>query len=186
MFEDLRAKATEALTEIGFEGYALGGLSVGEAKETMWEVAGFSLPLLPEALPRYVMGVGAPEDLVELVSRGADMFDCVLPTRNARNGQLFVHNGTVNIANARHRDDERPIEPGCTCYTCRHYSRAYLRHLYLARELLAYRLNTIHNIHFFMSLMKEMRAAIRENRFRSFKKAFFSYRTQGKRVVQQF
>jgi len=178
MFQDLRAKAVEALTDIGFDGYALGGLSVGEAKEVMWEVAGFSLPLLPEALPRYVMGVGAPEDLVELVSLGADMFDCVIPTRNARNGQLFVGNGTVNISNAKYRDDERPVEDGCPCYTCRHYSRAYLRHLFLARELLAYRLNTIHNIHYFMSLMKEMREAIRKGRFAGFRKAFFSHRTK--------
>ena len=178
MFHELRAKAVEALTDIGFDGYALGGLSVGEAKEVMWEVAAFSLPLLPEALPRYVMGVGAPEDLVELVSLGADMFDCVIPTRNARNGQLFVHGGTVNISNAKYRDDEGPVEAGCPCYTCRHYSKAYLRHLFLARELLAYRLNTIHNIHYFMSLMKEMREAIRESRFSGFKKAFFSHRTK--------
>jgi len=178
MFQDLRARAVEALTDIGFDGYALGGLSVGEAKEVMWEVAAFSLPLLPEALPRYVMGVGAPEDLVELVSLGADMFDCVIPTRNARNGQLFVGNGTVNISNATYRDDERPVEAGCPCYTCRHYSRAYLRHLFLAKELLAYRLNTIHNIHYFMSLMKEMREAIRNGTFGGFRKAFFSRRTK--------
>ncbi|MDY6954471.1 MAG: tRNA guanosine(34) transglycosylase Tgt [Thermodesulfobacteriota bacterium] len=178
MFQDLRTKAVEALTDIGFDGYALGGLSVGEAKEVMWEVAAFSLPLLPEALPRYVMGVGTPEDLVELVSLGADMFDCVVPTRNARNGQLFVRSGTVNISNARYRDDEGPVEPGCSCYTCRHYTRAYLRHLFLARELLAYRLNTIHNIHYFMCLMKEMREAIRESRFDGFKKAFFSHRSR--------
>ena len=181
MFQDLRAKAVGALREIGFDGYALGGLSVGEAKEVMWEVAGFSLPLLPEALPRYVMGVGAPEDLVELVSLGADMFDCVIPTRNARNGQLFVRSGTVNISNAKYRDDERPVEAGCPCYTCGHYSRAYLRHLFMARELLAYRLNTIHNVHYFMSLMKEMRKAIREGTFVSFKKEFYQQRTCGSR-----
>ena len=143
----------------------------------MLDVAAFSLPLLPDALPRYVMGVGTPEDLVELVSLGADMFDCVIPTRNARNGQLFVRAGTLNIANAQHRDDDGPVEAGCPCYTCTHYSRAYLRHLYMAKELLAYRLNTIHNIYFFVTLMKEMREAIRQERFGLFKMDFYSQRT---------
>lgn len=176
MFEDLRAYGVESLTNIGFDGYALGGLSVGEPKEAMLDVAAFTLPLLPDSLPRYVMGAGAPEDLVELVSLGADMFDCVIPTRNARNGQLFVRTGTVNICNARHRDDESPLEEGCPCYTCRHYSRAYLRHLFMAKELLAYRLNTIHNIYFFMTLMREMRESIRQERFELFKKEFYSQR----------
>jgi queuine tRNA-ribosyltransferase len=122
------------------------------------------------------MGVGAPEDLVELVSLGTDMFDCVIPTRNARNGQLFVRNGTLNISNAQHRDDERPVEAGCACYTCTRYSRAYLRHLFMAKELLAYRLNTIHNIHYFMTLMSNMREAIRLGRFSQFKKDFYAQR----------
>jgi queuine tRNA-ribosyltransferase len=176
MFKDLRAKAVDALVDIGFDGYALGGLSVGEAKEVMLDVSAFSLPLLPHGLPRYVMGIGAPEDLVELVSLGADMFDCVIPTRNARNGQLFVRGGTLNISNARYRNDEGPAEAGCPCYTCRRYSRAYLRHLFMAKELLAYRLNTIHNIHYFMSLMKAMRDAIQEGAFALFKKEFYSQR----------
>lgn len=176
MFENLRAYGVEALTSIGFDGYALGGLSVGEPKEAMLDVAAFSLPLLPDSLPRYVMGVGAPEDLVELVSLGTDMFDCVMPTRNARNGQLFVSTGTLNISNAQYRDDELPVEAGCLCYTCRHYSRSYLRHLFMAKELLAYRLNTIHNIYYFMKLMREMREAIHEGRFDRFKRNFYAQR----------
>ena len=177
MFKGLRAYGVEALTDIGFDGYALGGLSVGEPKEAMLDVAAFTLPLLPGPLPRYAMGVGAPEDLVELVSLGTDMFDCVMPTRNARNGQLFVNSGTLNICNARYREDELPVEVGCACYTCRHYSRAYLRHLFMAKELLAYRLNTIHNIYFFVTLMREMREAIRQGRFGLFKRDFYSQRT---------
>lgn len=179
MFKDLRAQAVEALTGIGFDGYALGGLSVGESKEEMLDIAAASLPLLPVTLPRYVMGVGAPEDLVELVSLGADMFDCVMPTRNARNGQLFVSAGTINICNAEHKADERPVEAGCACYTCRHYSKAYLRHLYMAKEILAYRLNTIHNIHYFITLMNEMREAIRQGRFAQFKRGFYAGRECG-------
>lgn len=176
MFQDLRAHAVSALTEMGFDGYALGGLSVGEPNEVMLEVAAFTLPLLPDSLPRYVMGVGTPEDLVELVSLGADMFDCVIPTRNARNGQLFVSAGTLNISNARYTDDPGPVEAGCSCYTCKHYSRAYLRHLFMAKELLAYRLNTIHNIYYFTTHMSKMRQAIREGRFASFKKDFYASR----------
>jgi queuine tRNA-ribosyltransferase len=176
MFQDLRAEGVKALMDIGFDGYALGGLSVGEPKEAMLDIAAFTLPLLPETLPRYVMGVGAPEDLVEMVSFGADMFDCVIPTRHARNGQLFLRTGSLNICNARYRADERPVEAVCPCYTCRHYSRAYLRHLFMAKELLAYRLSTIHNIHYFMTLMTEMREAIRRGRFRLFKKNFYAQR----------
>ncbi len=177
MFEDLRAHGVEAVTDIGFDGYAIGGLSVGEPTELMFDISASTLPLLPDSVPRYVMGVGTPEDLVELVSLGADMFDCVIPTRNARNGQLFVRTGTINICNARYRADPEPIEAGCPCYTCREYSRAYLRHLFMAKELLAYRLNTTHNIYFFVSLMKEMRNAIRQERFAQFKKDFYSQRT---------
>ena len=176
MFEELRAYGVEALTTIGFDGYAMGGLSVGEPKKAMLDIANYTLPLLPDSSPRYVMGVGAPEDLVEFVSLGTDMFDCVIPTRNARNGQLFVTTGVVNISNARYKDDEAPVEDGCACYTCRHYSRAYLRHLFKAKELLAYRLNTIHNIHYFMRLMKTMREAIRQERFGLFKREFYSQR----------
>ncbi len=177
MFQDLRAHGVEALTNIGFDGYAIGGLSVGEPTELMFDISASTLPLLPEALPRYVMGVGTPEDLVELVSLGADMFDCVIPTRNARNGQLFVRTGTINISNARYRTDQEPIEAGCHCYTCKQYSRAYLRHLFMAKELLAYRLNTTHNLHYFVTLMREMRNAIHHGQLVRFKKDFYSQRT---------
>ncbi|NVM20451.1 MAG: tRNA guanosine(34) transglycosylase Tgt [Desulfobacterales bacterium] len=177
MFKDLRAQGVKALTDIGFDGYAVGGVSVGEPKQEMLDVAAFTLPLLPGSVPRYVMGVGAPEDLVEMVCLGADMFDCVMPTRNSRNGQLFVSAGAINICNARYRDDEGPVEAGCPCYTCRNYSRAYLRHLFMAKELLAYRLNTIHNINYFMTLMSKMRDAISRGRFERFKKDFYAQRS---------
>jgi len=173
MFKDLRKQSTDELMNIDFSGFAVGGLSVGEPVDVMLEMAAFTLPNLPEAKPRYIMGVGTPENLIELVALGADMFDCVLPTRNARNGQLFTQNGTVNISNSRYKDDTGPLEPGCPCYTCRNYSRAYLRHLYLARELLAYRLNTIHNIHYFINFMKQMRQAILADEFESYRKAFY-------------
>jgi queuine tRNA-ribosyltransferase len=146
---------------------------VGEPKDIMFEMAGFTLDRLPDTKPKYIMGAGTPEDLVEIVALGADMFDCVLPTRNARNGQMFTKNGTINICNARFKYDTKPVESGCTCYTCRNYSRAYLRHLYMAKELLAYRLNTIHNIHYYMSLMKRMRKAICEGEFDRFRKDFY-------------
>jgi len=176
MFEDLRKKSAEALRDIGFSGYAVGGLSVGEPKEMLYEMADISLAHLPENFPKYIMGVGTPEDLVELVGLGADMFDCVLPTRNARNGQLITRTGNLNICNSRFKFDTGPIDENCNCHTCRNYSRAYLRHLYLARELLAYRLNTIHNIYFYITLMKEIRKAIRENQFNEFKKQFYYLR----------
>jgi queuine tRNA-ribosyltransferase len=169
----LRRRSVEALAEIDFPGYAVGGLSVGEPKALMLEMADLTLPMLPGDRPRYVMGVGTPEDLVEMVAMGADMFDCVLPTRNARNGQLFTAEGTLNIANARFRDDPRPVDDTCTCYTCRTFSRAYLRHLYQSRELLSYRLNTLHNVHYFLSLARAMQAAIAEDRFEAFRKEFY-------------
>lgn len=168
----LRARSAAEIVDIGFPGYALGGLSVGEPKPLMLEVAAHTLPLLPSAAPRYIMGVGTPADLVDLTALGADMFDCVMPTRNARNGQLFTRCGTLNIANACHRDAAEPIEEGCACDTCRHYSRAYLRHLYLAKEILAHRLTTIHNLHFYLNLAKQMRVAILENRFAAFRREF--------------
>jgi len=176
MFADLRERSAREIAEIGFPGYALGGLSVGEPKDLMMEMAARTLPLLPQDRPRYIMGVGTPEDLVELVALGADMFDCVMPTRNARNGQLFSERGTINICNARYREDEQPPDPNCGCYTCRHYSLAYLRHLYTAREILAYRLNTIHNIHYYVNLAKSMRKAILAGTFNDFKKAFYRKR----------
>jgi queuine tRNA-ribosyltransferase len=161
---------------MGFAGYALGGLSVGEPKEEMMEVAAATLPLLPSEKPRYVMGTGTPEDLVELVRLGADMFDCVLPTRNARNGMLFTRHGRLVIKNSRHRDEDLPIDEQCTCYTCRHYSRAYLRHLFTAKEILAYRLNTIHNLWYFLELMRQMRRAIAAGTYEEFRTHFYQQR----------
>jgi queuine tRNA-ribosyltransferase len=174
MYEDLRRQSAEAMADLDLPGYAVGGLSVGEPKELMLHMAAATLPLLPENKPRYVMGVGTPADLVEMTAMGADMFDCVMPTRNARNGQLFTRRGTLNIANARFRKDPAPIDEQCGCYTCRHYSRAYLRHLYMAREILVYRLNTIHNLHYYLGLMQRMRAAIAEDRFQAFRRSFYA------------
>ncbi len=174
MFKDLRAMSVDELVEIDFSGYALGGLSVGEPVEIMLEMAEFTLPKMPANRPKYIMGVGTPENLVELVALGADMFDCVLPTRNARNGQLFTQNGTLNISNSRFKHDTTPPDTECRCYTCQNYSRAYLRHLYLARELLAYRLNTIHNIYYFIQLMEHIRSAIMSDTFDAFKKDFYA------------
>jgi queuine tRNA-ribosyltransferase len=173
MFRDLRERSAEELMKIDFPGYAVGGLSVGEPAEVMLEMADYTLPNLPGCKPRYIMGVGTPENLIELVALGADMFDCVLPTRNARNGQMFTQYGTVNISNAQYKDDTGPLDPGCECYTCSHYSRAYLRHLYMTRELLAYRLNTIHNIHYFISFIRYLREAILADKFESFRKNFY-------------
>ncbi len=175
-YKDMRERSLHDLMTLGFPGYAVGGLSVGEPKAALLETAAFTLERLPEESPRYVMGVGSPEDLVALVSMGADMFDCVLPTRNARNGSLFTSSGTVNICNAAHRFDTGPLDPECPCYTCRNYSRAYLRHLFTARELLAYRLNTIHNITYYVNLMARMRKALLEGKFEAFKKDFYAKR----------
>jgi len=173
MFKDLRRRSADELMDIGFNGYAIGGLSVGEPAEMMLEMADFTLPILPEDRPRYIMGVGTPENLIELAALGADMFDCVLPTRNARNGQLFTQNGAINISNSQFKDDTGPIESDCRCYTCRNFSRAYLRHLYMARELLAYRLNTIHNVYFFIDFVKRMRQAILSDGFEAFQRDFY-------------
>ncbi len=172
MFTDLREASSDALIALDFDGFAIGGLSVGEPVEMMLEIAGFTLPKLPDEKPKYIMGTGTPENLIELVALGADMFDCVLPTRNARNGQVFHPQGTLNISNAKYRHDSNPLDPGCGCYTCRNYSRAYLRHLYLAKELLAYRLNTLHNLYFFLNLMKQVRQAILKDEFDAFRKSF--------------
>ena len=176
MFMDLRRQSAEELMDIDFSGYAVGGLSVGEPVDVMLEMAEFTIPILPQTKPRYIMGVGTPENIVELVALGADMFDCVLPTRNARNGQLFTRRGVINISNSRYKDDTDPPEPECRCYTCRNYSLAYLRHLYLARELLVYRLNTIHNIYYYINFIKSMRAAILADEFESFRKEFYHER----------
>jgi queuine tRNA-ribosyltransferase len=179
MYPDLRSRSAAEIVEVGFPGYAVGGLSVGEPKELMYAMAAHTLPQLPEGAPRYVMGVGTPADLVELVAMGADMFDCVMPTRNARNGQLFTRSGTININNARHREATGPIEQDCGCYTCRHYSRAYLRHLYQAREILAHRLNTLHNLHFYLNLVHKMRMAILKDDFDRFRRDFHAAQEAG-------
>ena len=176
MEEDLRQKSVEGLLEIGFDGYALGGLSVGEPAEVMYQVMDWSLPLLPKDHPRYVMGVGTPENLVEAVSRGADMFDCVMPTRNARNGVLFTRFGKISIKQARFIEDEMPIDPECSCYVCRNYSRAYLRHLYQSNEILSSVLNTTHNLYYYLHLMKRMRDAISEGTFKTFREDFYRKR----------
>jgi queuine tRNA-ribosyltransferase len=179
MYKDLRQKSLADLMEIGFPGYAVGGLSVGEPKDLMREMSAWTIPQLPEHLPRYIMGVGTPEDIVELVGMGADMFDCVIPTRNARNGQLFTHAGRINICNSRFKYDTNPVDTECACYTCTHYTRAYLRHLYQARELLAYRLNTLHNLHYYLDLMKRIRTAIAADGYEAFKKEFYDKRESG-------
>lgn len=178
MYADLRARAVEELTEIGFDGYALGGLSVGEPREVMYDMTEQTAALLPDDFAKYVMGVGTPEDLVECVYRGVDMFDCVMPTRNGRNGMLFTSRGRLVIKNAVYYNDPRPVDEECSCYTCRNYSRAYLRHLYMAREIMASQLNTIHNLHYFVNLMAAMRRAIFEDRFEAFRKDFYDRREQ--------
>jgi queuine tRNA-ribosyltransferase len=176
MYPDLRARSVEDLLEIGFDGYAVGGLSVGEEANLMYEMMECTLPLLPENRPRYVMGVGTPENLIEGVSRGVDMFDCVMPTRNARNGVLFTSFGRISIKQARYSDDPLPIDPDCGCYVCRNYSRAYLRHLYQSREILASVLNTHHNLHYYLKLMEGARSAIEEGIFHEFKHDFYAKR----------
>ncbi len=160
IFPELRRESASATVAIGFEGYAIGGLSVGEPTDVMYEVVGQTAPLLPESQPRYLMGTGTPLDLVESVASGIDLFDCVLPTRNARNGQLFTSAGRLNIKNAAHAEDGRPPDERCACYTCRHFSRAYLRHLYLAGEIGAASLNTLHNLQFYLDTMRRIREAI--------------------------
>ena len=172
LFEDLRERSAAEITAMGFPGYSIGGLSVGESKTAMYDVAGYTAALLPPDRPRYLMGVGAPEDLVECVARGVDMFDCVLPTRVARGGTLFVSEGRINVDTAPFRDRAGPIDPSCDCYTCGRHSTAYLNHLFRARELLAYRLATIHNVRFVLRLMKEMRAAVFEGRFDAYRRDF--------------
>jgi len=172
MHEDLRDESLAGLAAIGFDGYALGGVSVGEPKEDMQRIVAHAAPRLPAAAPRYLMGVGTPEDIVEAVAHGIDMFDCVLPTRNARNGWLFTSRGDVKIKNARHRDDTGPLDPECACYTCRNFSRAYLHHLHRAGEILGARLNTIHNLHYYLELVAALRAAIETRSLASFASRF--------------
>jgi queuine tRNA-ribosyltransferase len=172
VFPELRRDSAERTVAIGFEGYAIGGLSVGEPAPLMYDIVAQTTPCLPIDRPRYLMGTGTPEDLVESVARGIDLFDCVLPTRNARNGQLFTSEGRLNIKNARYAEDERPPDPNCSCYTCRTFSRAYLRHLFNAGEMNASTLNTLHNLHFYLDTMQRIRNAIAFGRFESFRLAF--------------
>ena len=181
IWADLRQQSAEYLTGLDFPGYAIGGLSVGESKAQMYAMLDVTAPLLPADKPRYLMGVGAPEDLLEGVARGIDLFDCVLPTRLARNAALFTHQGRINLRNARFDQDPAPVEPGCGCYACRHFSLAYLHHLFKAKELLAYRLATIHNVHFLLQLMRDIRAAIAQGHFQALKDEFLA----GYRIIPE-
>jgi queuine tRNA-ribosyltransferase len=188
-FPDLRRDAAKLLTEIGFDGYAIGGLSVGEPKEKMWEAIEVTNEILPINQPHYAMGIGLPEDIVESVWRGVDMFDCVIPTRHARTGTLFTSSGQLVIRHSCYARDERPIDENCQCYVCRHYSRAYLRHLFMTKELLAYRLNSYHNIYYFTALMRQLREAILTGSLAQFRKTFYERRNQleeGNKHVDNF
>ena len=176
MHEALRDESLAGLTEIGFDGYAIGGLSVGEPKEDMLRILNHLSEKMPTDKPRYLMGVGRPEDLVEAVCLGVDMFDCVMPTRNARNGHLFVHEGVIKIRNSRHKMDTGPLDPYCDCYTCKNYSRAYLHHLDRTGEMLGPRLNTIHNLHYYQRLMQQLRDAIAAGNLQQFRQSFYAMR----------
>jgi len=170
VYPDLRKQSAEELIEMDFDGYAIGGLSVGEPKDLMYEMINFTTPLLPRDRPRYLMGIGDLMDVLEAVSAGIDMFDCVMPTRNARNGTLFTSQGRICIRRAEFKSDPGPLDPDCGCYTCRSYSRAYLRHLFMNREILSMRLNTLHNLHFYLDFFRKMREAIGNGEFDSFRK----------------
>jgi len=176
MHEDLREVSVNGLKDIEFDGYAIGGLSVGEPKEDMIRILDHTAPLIPENKPRYLMGVGKPEDLVEGVRRGIDMFDCVMPTRNARNGHLFVNDGVIKIRNAAHKTDTGPLDSTCDCYTCKNYSRAYLHHLDKCKEILGSQLNTLHNLHFYQKVMQGLRDAIEQGRLDAFVEEFYALR----------
>ena len=171
-FEDLRNRSVAGTVAVGFDAYAIGGLSVGEPVDRMYEIVAHTAAQLPDDRPRYLMGTGTPADLVESVARGIDLFDCVLPTRNARNGQLFTRHGALVIKNARYAEDPRPPDPACGCPTCRRHSRAYLRHLFLAGEVGAAVLNTLHNLHFYLDTMREIRKAIEFGTFDAFRREF--------------
>jgi queuine tRNA-ribosyltransferase len=178
---ELRALSAELTRSVEFDGYAIGGLSVGESNEEMYDVVEHTTPLLPESSPRYLMGVGTPLDIVESVARGVDMFDCVLPTRNARNGQLFTSEGPINIKNAQYAEDDAPADPACGCPTCARYSRAYLRHLFLAGEITSSTLNTLHNLYFYLDTMRRIRDAISFGTFEKFRQGF--HRTFSRRSL---
>jgi queuine tRNA-ribosyltransferase len=178
VFPDLREQSARFLTGVGFDGYAIGGLSVGETKEQMHATLEVVAPILPADRPRHLMGVGTPEDLIECVARGMDMFDCVLPTRTARNGSALTRTGRINLRNAGFADDAEPIEPGCACYACAHFSRAYVRHLTTADEILGHHLLTLHNLHLMLTIAREMREAVLEGRFQAYREAFWRAREQ--------
>jgi queuine tRNA-ribosyltransferase len=179
MYEDLRDQSLAGLENIGFDGYAIGGLSVGEPKEDMLRILSHLAPQLPQGKPRYLMGVGTPEDIVEAVSQGIDMFDCVMPTRNARHGALFTQSGDLRIKNAVHRNDPGPIDPACHCYACRHFSRAYVHHLIRCGEILGARLATLHNLTYYEELMREIRQSIEAGQFEAFRDRFHEARQSG-------
>lgn len=177
--QELRAESAEKLREIGFDGYAIGGLAVGEGQEAMFGVLDYATDMLPQDRPRYLMGVGKPDDIVGAVARGVDMMDCVLPSRSGRTGQAFTRHGVVNIKNARHADDPRPLDESCTCPACRNYSRAYLHHVFRAQEIISSMLLTWHNLHYFQEIMAGMRAAIAEGRFAAWQAEFHAGRAEG-------
>ena len=179
MYEDLREESLRGLEDIGFKGIAIGGLSVGEPKPEMYRMLRALAPMLPENKPHYLMGVGTPEDLVYGVAHGVDMFDCVMPTRNARNGWLFTRFGDIKIKNAKHRHDKRPLDESCACYACQNFSRAYLYHLHKVGEILGAQLNTIHNLHFYQTIMQEMRNAIEARQFADWQARFHENRARG-------
>ena len=179
VFREQRAESAEKLKAIGFEGYAVGGLAVGEGQKTMFEVLDYAPQMLPDDKPRYLMGVGKPDDLVGAVARGIDMFDCVLPSRSGRTGQIFTRHGVLNIKNARHRDDPRPLDENCSCPACRNYSRAYLHHVFKSSEIISSMLMTWHNLHYYQELMAGMRAAIAAAEFTDFQKSFHAGRANG-------
>ena len=179
MYPNLREISASGLTALGFDGFAIGGLSVGEPEDERNHILDHTVPHLPQQQPRYRMGVGKPEDIVEAVRRGVDMFDCVIPTRNARTGFLYTREGILRIRNSRYQDDTRPVDAHCGCYTCRHYSRSYLRHLDKCGEILGSRLNTIHNLHYYQDLMRDIREAIEVGGFDEFAERFYRNQQRG-------
>ena len=182
MYKELRDESLSSLVDMGFDGYALGGLSVGESKEEMLAIVEHCARQMPKNTPRYLMGVGTPEDIVQAVVQGIDMFDCVMPTRNARNGHLFTSKGILRLRNSRYRDDTRPLDESCDCYTCQRFSRSYLHHLDKSKEILSSQLNTIHNLHFYQRLMSGLRGAIEQGRLSHFVREFFAGRDEGAEI----
>ncbi|MCV2509537.1 MAG: tRNA guanosine(34) transglycosylase Tgt, partial [Neisseriaceae bacterium] len=179
MYEDLREQSLAYLLNLDFDGLAIGGLSVGESKEDMYRILSHTAPILPQDKPHYLMGVGTPEDIVKGVACGVDMFDCVMPTRNARNGWLFTRFGDIKIKNARYKQDHRPLDETCTCYTCQNFSRAYLHHLHRCKEILGAQLNTIHNLNYYLELMQDIRKSIELQQFDAFVQEFHLNRNRG-------